>query len=169
MRRFLEDKSPTTEVRRLMETDDGYDPAVWSQMAEPARAAGARSFPRSTAGRVSATWSSSSCSRRWAGRCCARPTSRPSRLPRTRSSPQVTRPPRPTTCPASPAARRSPPWRSPRRRALGPRRRHAGGDRRRRRLDARRHKMYVVDGHTAGLILVAARTARGHQPVRRRR
>src|SRR5262245_21382153 len=32
-RQFLESKSPETEVRRLMETDDGYDPAVWSQMA----------------------------------------------------------------------------------------------------------------------------------------
>ncbi|HZQ78295.1 MAG TPA: acyl-CoA dehydrogenase family protein [Acidimicrobiia bacterium] len=33
VRRFLEDKSPVTEVRRLMETTDGYDPKVWSQMA----------------------------------------------------------------------------------------------------------------------------------------
>ena len=34
VRRFLEDKSPETEVRRLMDTTDGYDAAVWSQMAE---------------------------------------------------------------------------------------------------------------------------------------
>jgi alkylation response protein AidB-like acyl-CoA dehydrogenase len=34
VRRFLEDKSPESEVRRLMETTDGYDPAVWSQMAQ---------------------------------------------------------------------------------------------------------------------------------------
>src|SRR6202161_474445 len=34
VRRFLEDKSPEVEVRRLMETTDGYDPAVWTQMAE---------------------------------------------------------------------------------------------------------------------------------------
>ncbi len=33
VRRYLEDKSPISEVRRLMETDTGYDPAVWSQMA----------------------------------------------------------------------------------------------------------------------------------------
>jgi len=33
VRRFLDDKSPETEVRRLMETTEGYDPAVWSQMA----------------------------------------------------------------------------------------------------------------------------------------
>ncbi len=33
VRRFLEDKSPTTEVRRLMETTEGFDPAVWEQMA----------------------------------------------------------------------------------------------------------------------------------------
>jgi alkylation response protein AidB-like acyl-CoA dehydrogenase len=34
VRRFLADKSPETEVRRLMETTEGYDPAVWSQMAD---------------------------------------------------------------------------------------------------------------------------------------
>ena len=33
VRKFLEAKSPEAEVRRLMETTDGYDPAVWSQMA----------------------------------------------------------------------------------------------------------------------------------------
>jgi alkylation response protein AidB-like acyl-CoA dehydrogenase len=34
VRSFLEQKSPETEVRRLMDTDDGYDPAVWKQMGE---------------------------------------------------------------------------------------------------------------------------------------
>ena len=34
VRRFLSDKSPTTEVRRLMDTADGYDPAVWRQLAD---------------------------------------------------------------------------------------------------------------------------------------
>lgn len=33
LRRFLENKSPTTEVRRLMETDKGYDDAVWKQLS----------------------------------------------------------------------------------------------------------------------------------------
>ena len=33
VRRFLEAKSPSAEVRRLMETTEGYDPAVWAQMA----------------------------------------------------------------------------------------------------------------------------------------
>jgi alkylation response protein AidB-like acyl-CoA dehydrogenase len=33
VRRFLEERSPESEVRRLMETTDGYDPGVWSQMA----------------------------------------------------------------------------------------------------------------------------------------
>jgi len=33
VRAFLEQKSPETEVRRLMETDEGYDPAVWAQMS----------------------------------------------------------------------------------------------------------------------------------------
>ncbi|HUA31606.1 MAG TPA: acyl-CoA dehydrogenase family protein [Streptosporangiaceae bacterium] len=34
VRRFLEQKSSPADVRRLMETDEGYDPAVWRQMAE---------------------------------------------------------------------------------------------------------------------------------------
>ena len=34
VRRFLTDKSPTTEVRRLMDTADGYDAAVWRQLAD---------------------------------------------------------------------------------------------------------------------------------------
>ncbi|WP_137160186.1 acyl-CoA dehydrogenase family protein [Blastococcus sp. CCUG 61487] len=33
LRRFLEDKASSEEVRRLMETEEGYDPAVWTQMA----------------------------------------------------------------------------------------------------------------------------------------
>jgi alkylation response protein AidB-like acyl-CoA dehydrogenase len=33
VRRFLEDKSPETEVRRLMATSEGYDPDVWKLMA----------------------------------------------------------------------------------------------------------------------------------------
>jgi alkylation response protein AidB-like acyl-CoA dehydrogenase len=33
VRRFLEDKSPVAEVRRLMETTEGFDRAVWEQMA----------------------------------------------------------------------------------------------------------------------------------------
>jgi alkylation response protein AidB-like acyl-CoA dehydrogenase len=34
VRQFLESKSPETEVRRLMETTEGYDPAVWKQMGQ---------------------------------------------------------------------------------------------------------------------------------------
>ena len=34
LRRFLADKSPAAEVRRLMETDAGYDPQVWKQLAD---------------------------------------------------------------------------------------------------------------------------------------
>lgn len=33
LRRFLDDKSPTTAVRRLMETEEGYDPEVWRQLS----------------------------------------------------------------------------------------------------------------------------------------
>ena len=34
LRRFLSDKSPTAEVRRLMETDDGYDCEVWRSLSQ---------------------------------------------------------------------------------------------------------------------------------------
>ena len=34
LRRFLENKSPTTEVRRLMETEAGYDPEVWRELSQ---------------------------------------------------------------------------------------------------------------------------------------
>src|SRR3989440_5036445 len=34
VRRFMEAKSPLSEVRRLMETTEGYDEAVWKQMAQ---------------------------------------------------------------------------------------------------------------------------------------
>ena len=34
VRQFLEAKSPETEVRRLMETTEGYDAAVWKQMGQ---------------------------------------------------------------------------------------------------------------------------------------
>ena len=31
--RFLADRSPTTEVRKLMADDQGYDPEVWSMLS----------------------------------------------------------------------------------------------------------------------------------------
>ncbi len=33
LRRFLQEKSPPEEVRRLMQTEEGYDPKVWAQLA----------------------------------------------------------------------------------------------------------------------------------------
>ncbi len=32
--RFLNDMSPSREVRRLMETEEGYDPVVWKKMSD---------------------------------------------------------------------------------------------------------------------------------------
>ncbi|MBQ0719173.1 MAG: acyl-CoA/acyl-ACP dehydrogenase [Gammaproteobacteria bacterium] len=34
VRRFMDDKSPSTEVRKLMDSEAGYDPAVWQQLSE---------------------------------------------------------------------------------------------------------------------------------------
>ncbi len=33
IRRFMEERSPSAEVRRLMETTEGYDPVVWKQLS----------------------------------------------------------------------------------------------------------------------------------------
>ena len=33
VRRFCDERSPSSEVRRLMDTPDGFDPAVWAQLA----------------------------------------------------------------------------------------------------------------------------------------
>ena len=38
VQRFMKDKSPSTEVRRLMETGDGFDPEVWKQLSGTAAA-----------------------------------------------------------------------------------------------------------------------------------
>ena len=34
VRRFMDDKSPCTEVRKLMDSEQGYDAAVWKQLSE---------------------------------------------------------------------------------------------------------------------------------------
>ena len=34
LRRFLADKAPSAEVRRAMDSDEGYDPRLWRQMAD---------------------------------------------------------------------------------------------------------------------------------------
>ncbi|HTO70982.1 MAG TPA: acyl-CoA dehydrogenase family protein [Myxococcota bacterium] len=34
VRRFLDERSPVTEVRRLMETPEGYEPGVWKTLAQ---------------------------------------------------------------------------------------------------------------------------------------
>jgi alkylation response protein AidB-like acyl-CoA dehydrogenase len=34
IRRFMEERSPSAEVRRLMETTEGYDPVVWKQLSQ---------------------------------------------------------------------------------------------------------------------------------------
>ena len=83
VRRFLEAKSPSAEVRRLMETDEGYDPAVWSQMANEL---GLQSLhiPEEYGGQ-GFTWvelgivleemgAASCCARRTSRRSCWRPT-----------------------------------------------------------------------------------------------
>ncbi|MCY4012551.1 MAG: acyl-CoA dehydrogenase [Gammaproteobacteria bacterium] len=49
VRRFLTDQSPTTEVRRLMATDTGYDPSVWQRLCNDLALAGVH-IPQSYGG-----------------------------------------------------------------------------------------------------------------------
>ena len=141
--------------------DRGLRPRGLEADGPGARAAGPRTSPRSTAARASRSSSSASCSRRWAACCCARRTSRRSCSRRTRSSNAGTDARSRRCCPGiargdtiadarvhraerasgtRPASR----WRRPR-----------PGDGY--TLDG--EKMFVIDGHTADLIVVVARTA----------
>ncbi len=90
VRRFLEDKSPVSEVRRLMETSEGYDAAVWAQMADQL---GLQSLaiPEEYGGAGFGYVSWASSSRRWGERCSARRTSRRSGWRRGPCSPRATR------------------------------------------------------------------------------
>ena len=53
VRSFLEQKSPSAEVRRLMETTEGYDPDVWVEWAWPGPAGPRR--PEEYGARATAT------------------------------------------------------------------------------------------------------------------
>ena len=93
VRRFLDDKSKSEDVRRLMETDEGYDKAVWDQMAQQLGLQGL-AIPEEYGG---------------------------SGYTYVELGSRVTTRPRRTSSPASPRARPSPPWPSPRRTAAGTR------------------------------------------------
>ena len=162
VRAFLDSKSPEAAVRELMETEDGYDEAVWKQMAEqlglqglaiPEEFGGSRLQLRRARHRARGDGPLAAHAPR---------SSRPSCWPPTRCCTAATTRPRRTTCRASPAARRSPPSPSPSRRASGTR--PASRSRPRQSGDGwtlSGTKSFVLDGHTANLIIVAARTGKG--------
>lgn len=74
VRQFLEAKSSEADVREQMDTERGYDPVVWAQMAEQLGLQ-ASPFPKSSVARVMATSNSSLFLKRWAAPFCARRTS----------------------------------------------------------------------------------------------
>ena len=162
VRRFLAEKSPETEVRRLMDTTEGYDPAVWSQMADQL---GLQSLtiPEEFGGSgFTYVELLVVLEEMGAALLCAPVLLVGGAGAPTRCSPRATTRPRRPTCPASPRARRSPRWPSPRTTASGtsagsswPATKKGDGW----VLDG--HKMFVIDGHVADLIVVAARTAAG--------
>ena len=105
VRSFLSDKSPESEVRRLMDTTEGYEPKLWQQMGEQLGLQGSGHSRGVRRGRASRSSSSVWCSRRWAGRCCARPTSRRASSRPTRCCSPGTRRQKSNTCRVSRAAR----------------------------------------------------------------
>jgi alkylation response protein AidB-like acyl-CoA dehydrogenase len=100
VKRFLDEKSPETEVRRLMATAEGFDPAVWTQMANELALQGL-GIPEEFGGQgfgpvelyvvFEEMGAALFCSPYFSTRCCS-------------SAPMSTRRP---TCPASRQARRS--------------------------------------------------------------
>ena len=164
LRRFLADKSPAAEVRRLMETDAGYDPQVWKQLADQLGLQGL-AIPEEFGGSGATPVNWASPSRRWAGCCCAR-----------RSSPRWDWPPRRCWPPGDDQAKREylpriadgsllatvavteedGRWDLSRGADLGGR-----CQRRRAAFQLDGTKMFVVDGHIAQVLLVVARTDGG--------
>ena len=83
--------------------------------------------------------------------CCTRATTRP----------------RPTTCPACGRGDHRDPGHHRGQRSLGLRRHHARGVRAGGAWKLNGHKSFVIDGHVAGLLVVAARAPKGVTPLRR--
>ena len=161
VRQFLEAKSPETEVRRLMETTEGYDPAVWKQMGQELGAAVARD-PRGVRRPGLHVHRARHRARGDGPGAAVRAVLLVGRARRERDPQRRHRGPRSRRCsPASRAATRSRRSRSPSRRASGTR--PASRWRRARARAAasrcRGEKMFVIDGFTADLIVVVARLA----------
>ena len=121
VRRFLEDKSPSPEVRRLMETDEGYDPAVWDQMGQQLGLQGL-AIPEEYGG-SGYSYVELIVVLEEMGRALLPAPVLLDRGPGRQRHPRAraTTPPRRSSCPASPRARPSPPWPSPRTAAAGTR------------------------------------------------
>ena len=83
------DKSPETEVRRLMETTEGYDPAVWTQMAEQLGLQ-RLTIPEEFGGSGFSYVELIVVLEEMGPACCARPSSRPWPWPPTPCSPRAT-------------------------------------------------------------------------------
>ncbi len=76
LRRFLAERSPTKEVRRLMETEAGLERDAWRKLNAELGLTAVR-IPEAYGGRASASANSASCWRKWAARCSVRRSFRP--------------------------------------------------------------------------------------------
>ena len=142
-----------------MET--GYDPAVWDQMARQLRLPGL-ALPGDYGGDGFGLTELGVVLEEMGARCCARRSSPRSCSPPRRCSPRATRRPARGTCPASPPGRPSPRW--PPRKAARPGTRPWSSARAERTADGwalTGKKSFVIDGATADLVLVVARSTAG--------
>ena len=170
VRRFLAEKSPETEVRRLMDTTEGYDPAVWSQMADQL---GLQSLtiPEEFGGSGFTYVELLVVLEEMGAALLCAPFFSSVALARQRAArPPATTRPRRATCPASRRARRSPRSPSPRTTGSGTSAAiECAAEQKGDGWALNGHKMFVIDGHVANLIIVAARTRGGRLPLRRAR
>ena len=118
LRRFLTDKSPSTEVRRLMDTDEGYDPKGSQQLAQQLGVTGL-TIPEKFGGLGYGAVEQAIVLEEMGRALLCAPYLSTAVLADGGPRPAATRPRRSSTCPASPRARRSPPWPWPRTTATG--------------------------------------------------
>ena len=73
VRRFCDERSPSTEVRRLMDTTEGFDPDVWKQLAAELGLTGIHIAEDEGGSGLHVRRARRSSSKRWDARCCCAP------------------------------------------------------------------------------------------------
>ena len=157
---FLSERSPSSEVRRLMEAGESRDDEVWALLAGQLGLTGI-AVPERYGGAGYGPVELGIVLEEMGAPCWWRRTSPPSPWPARPWPPPAMRKRWRAGCPVSPTARSPPPSRSPRNPGRGTWPRWPRPPGRPARLGRHRHKLFVIDGHTADLLLVVAHAPDG--------